>query len=344
MYGTESFVRHQYWLAEPYLHPEFADGAPASGAPAVLVIPGGYFRQLVKAEDEQQCCDRITIAQRFAMIGMHAFVLHYRTPAPMENGSPEDAKWTALIDAQRAMALISSHATEWGINPDKIGVVGMSAGGGLAAMLSNTWRKEHRRYAKVDRHDGADIKPAFAGLLFPGALNTTCCGATYNTRGKDAICGRFDEHDSCNAFSHVDDSLLMKVYPRPPPTFITHGLDDLLISYHSAEIFHKEISKQARASKTPLPKLVLYHGQGHGFVYDPACAAPTDDFGCRAGEGTTTSELAHCCWFPRFVDYITKEAGVKLPPPPPPPPLPSLPPADLAAWLGAHPHTNESTS
>ena len=73
-----------------------------------------------------------------------------------------------MQDAQRAIGLIRKNAVEWGIDPNRIGVLGFSAGGHLAAVLSTGPRE--RTYTKVDAADDQDFRPNFTVLIYPGYL------------------------------------------------------------------------------------------------------------------------------------------------------------------------------
>src|SRR5277367_6513343 len=76
---------------------------------------------------------------------------------------------TALEDAQRTMGLVRLHAAEWHIDPHKIGVLGFSAGGHLAAAISNHFAQ--RLYAAVDAADKESCRPDFAVAIYPGHLS-----------------------------------------------------------------------------------------------------------------------------------------------------------------------------
>eukprot|EP00966_Prymnesium_polylepis_P060591 1406390-Prymnesium_polylepis.1 len=88
------------------------------------------------------------------------------------------------------MVVVRANARRWGIDPSRVGVVGFSSGGALAALLANEWQPQRRRYSPVDAHDALypAVRPAFAGLVYPGGLNTTSCAATEN-----ASCSLFED-------------------------------------------------------------------------------------------------------------------------------------------------------
>ena len=100
------------------------------------------------------------IARRFNQAGISALVLKYRTP---------DNREGALQDLQRALSLTRSRAFEWDIDPDRIGVIGFSAGGHLAASASTQFTA--RRYEAIDSVDTLSCRPDFVMLVYPAYLD-----------------------------------------------------------------------------------------------------------------------------------------------------------------------------
>lgn len=119
---------------------------------AVLIFGGGGYNQIAIERDSAP------VARLLAENGIAAFVLAYRLP---------DNRDAALQDAQRALRLIYKNAKKLNINPDKIGVMGFSAGGHLAARLAN---EENDFYEKIDSVDDFPKKPAFTVLIYPAYL------------------------------------------------------------------------------------------------------------------------------------------------------------------------------
>lgn len=128
-----------------------------SGA-AVVVFPGGAYRILAIDLEGTEVCDQLN------SIGLSCILLKYRVP----NSGPYPKSAAALEDAQRALRLVRSHATEWGLDPNRIGVLGFSAGAHLAAALSNHF--EDQLYKPVDAADNLSCRPGFAILIYPAYL------------------------------------------------------------------------------------------------------------------------------------------------------------------------------
>ncbi len=138
-----------------------------SGA-AVLVFPGGGYTKVAVELEGSEICEWL------ASIGVTGILLKYRVP---DSGPHYDndchcekdpIKPLALQDAQRAMGLVRSQAKQWNINPNKIGVMGFSAGGHLVADVSTNYRK--RAYSLTDDIDKTDCRPNFGIVMFPGHM------------------------------------------------------------------------------------------------------------------------------------------------------------------------------
>ena len=125
---------------------------------AVLVCPGGGYHILAMDLEGTEVCERLN------EMGFTAVLLKYRVPR-RAGREKHDAP---LQDAQRAMTLIRKNATEWGIDPKRIGVLGFSAGGHLAAVVSTG--PEERSYPKIDAADEQNFRPDFTILIYPGYL------------------------------------------------------------------------------------------------------------------------------------------------------------------------------
>jgi acetyl esterase/lipase len=121
--------------------------------PAVILCPGGGYTYLVTTKMEP-------IAKWLNEHGVSAFILIYRTPKKRKD---------AFEDIQRAVRIVRSRASEWKIDPKRIGVMGSSAGGHLAARVSTGF--DLQAYQKVDKHDGVSCKPDFTVLLYPAYMN-----------------------------------------------------------------------------------------------------------------------------------------------------------------------------
>jgi acetyl esterase/lipase len=160
-------------------------------------------------------------------------VLKYRVPA--RKGQERHA--APLQDAQRAMGVVRQRAKEWGIDPDRLGVLGFSAGGHLAAVLSTTYDK--RTYETVDDADKEGCRPAFVVLIYPGFL-----------------VGKAEEGNKLAAE--------LKVTKDTPPTFIAMTEDDP-IGVENALFYYAAL----KGAKVPA-ELHVYPSGGHGYGLRPS--------------------------------------------------------------------------
>lgn len=137
------------------VRPEFSVvRAPAPNGSAVLIIPGGGYRELT-------IDTAFAAARRLADAGVTSFVLFYRLP----HEGWSDGASVPLEDAMRAMRLLHTDAAQYDVDPARLGVLGFSAGGHLAALLS--LRSDANLYAPVDAADRESARPLFAALLYP---------------------------------------------------------------------------------------------------------------------------------------------------------------------------------
>lgn len=136
---------------------------------AVIVFPGGGYTKVAIELEGSEICEWL------ASIGVTGILLKYRVP---DSGphyykdchcERDPIKPLALQDAQRAMGLVRAQAKEWSIDPQKIGVMGFSAGGHLVADLSTNYRK--RAYSLTDEMDKLSCRPDFGIVFFPGHLS-----------------------------------------------------------------------------------------------------------------------------------------------------------------------------
>lgn len=121
---------------------------------AVIICPGGGYNILAIDKEGYE------VAEWLNTLGISAIVLQYRVPQKREG---------ALQDAQRAVRIVRSKAKEWNINPDKIGIMGFSAGGSLSARASTLYDKS--TYRKIDEIDDFSCRPDFALLIYPAYLD-----------------------------------------------------------------------------------------------------------------------------------------------------------------------------
>ncbi len=176
---------------------------------ALLSFPGGGY-EFLSVQNEG-----LDVAERFNAERTTVFVLTYRLPVEGWN----NRSLVALQDAQRAMRLIRSRAANFRIDPNRVGVIGFSAGGHLAADLAVSHAQ--RVYAPIDAADRLSAKPAFVGLAYPviSLDPRTTLGASASS-----LLGPNPTSEQVSARSPAQH-----VSADTPPSFITAAFDDGLV-------------------------------------------------------------------------------------------------------------------
>jgi len=205
---------------------------------AVLVIPGGGYGIVAAGHEGAD------IAKAFNEAGVTAFVLKYRIP---NDACMTDKMFVPLMDAQQALYVIRKNAVEYGIDTAKVGVIGFSAGGHLAATLSTHFDRPVRpELAK------ANLRPNFSMLIYPVISfhpSIAHMGSRENLIGKNA------DEKWVNYFSNED-----QVNAQTPPAFFVHASDDNVVPVANSIAYYSQLVK----FKTPA-ELHLYEHGGHGF-------------------------------------------------------------------------------
>ena len=215
--------------------PERPNGA------AVVVLPGGAYQRVVVDKEG------LEMGQRLSRDGLSVFVLTYRLPG----GGHARASEVALQDAQRAVRLVRKHAPAWGLNADRVGVMGFSAGGHVAAGLGTKY--DRKVYEPVDDADALSARPDFLALVYPVVSMET--GVTHEVSRKELIGA---EPSAAAADEH---SLDEHVRPDMPPTFLLHADDDSAVSPENSIRFYRAL----RANKIPAELHIFRKGE-HGFA------------------------------------------------------------------------------
>jgi acetyl esterase/lipase len=166
----------------PSITPFLPSKENATGV-AVIIAPGGGHRELWMDHEGYN------VARWLSQHGVAAFVLKYRLA--LDNGSTYTIEGSALADIQRAVRLVRRRASEWGINPEHIGVMGFSAGGELAAMAST--RYDAGVAGAADPIESESSKPAFQALLYPAIPHNM--SLSKQTPPAFLVCGEDDRPD-----------------------------------------------------------------------------------------------------------------------------------------------------
>ncbi len=220
--NEKSDVKRLTNISQPTLTIYRPDTAKDTGA-AVLIAPGGGYNILAWDLEGTE------VAEWLNSIGVTGAVLKYRVPRRSDTTGGEPPV-QPLIDAQRALSLLRSKATEWKIDPARIGMLGFSAGGHLTAAASTAFDK--RAYPATDEVDKQSCRPDFAIIIYPGGMLNA-----EKTALRDAI----------------------KVTDKTPPTFLAQTTDDRVNPDNAVEYW-----RALRKANVPV-ELHLYQKGGHGY-------------------------------------------------------------------------------
>jgi len=157
----------------------------ATGA-AMIVAPGGGHRFL------SFDMEGTNVAEYLNSIGVAAFVLKYRLAK--EEGSPYKVETDALADGQRAVRMVRARAAEWNVNPAKVGFMGFSAGGEVAALVST--RYDAGKPNAADPVERQSSKPDYQVLIYPGGINADNIHVTKDTPPAFMLCADNDKGPS----------------------------------------------------------------------------------------------------------------------------------------------------
>lgn len=206
---------------------------------SLLSLPGGGYG-FVSVQNEG-----LDVAQHFNALGATVFVLVYRLPREgWANGH-----LVAIQDAQRAMRFIRARATDFRIDPARLGILGFSAGGHLGADLVVS--HADALYAPVDSTDQLSARPAFAGLVYP----VVSLAARNGDARLSGMLGAGLSQAILDARTPV-----RRLTADAPPSFLVHAFDDPLVSIDNS----LEWIAACRAVKRPVEALLMATG-GHGF-------------------------------------------------------------------------------
>lgn len=221
--------------------PELTVFKPANGTAngtSVIIVPGGGYKGVsIDAEGVQ-------IAKRFNQIGVTAFVLKYRIPMVK---TMQDKSVGPLQDIQQAINVVRSNSKKWQLNPNKIGVMGFSAGGHLASSAAVHYKTPVNPALK-----GQNVRPDFQVLVYP--VISFKEGITHKGSRKHLI-GPELKDDMVNHYSNET-----QVDASSPRAFIIHAQDDKSVPVENALVYYQALHKN-----NVLSQLLVLPTGGHGF-------------------------------------------------------------------------------
>ena len=216
----------------------FVPPAGTANGTAVIICPGGgYARLSIDSEGYD-------VAKRLNEMGVTAFVLKYRLP---NDQSQPNKSIAPLLDAQQALRLVRQQAARYSLNPERIGLMGFSAGGHLTAWAGTQFARP------VGANPGpVSVRPAFLVLLYPViSFNDSL----RHTGSRDNLLGKTPTPEQIRHYSNE-----LQVTAQTPPTFLVHAQDDKSVSVNNSIVFYQACLRHGVPAE-----LHLYPKGGHGF-------------------------------------------------------------------------------
>jgi acetyl esterase/lipase len=205
---------------------------------AVIILPGGGYRGTSILKEGHD------VARAFNDMGVTAFVVKYRTPSDKHM---KDKRVGPLQDAQQAVATVRRDADKWQIDPKRIGVIGFSAGGHLAATTGTMFTTP-----VLSQWSSADVRPDFLMLIYPVITFTE---SSVHQGSRQQLLGATPSEADMKRFSAE-----LAVTDETPPTFLIHAADDQTVPVANSILFFEAL----QAHKIPA-QLMIYPAGGHGY-------------------------------------------------------------------------------
>ena len=224
---------------KPTLTVYLPDKDKATGA-AIVICPGGGYGHLAMDHEGHQ------IAQWLNSFGVAGFIVTYRH----RNSGAGYGYPAPLQDAQRAIRTVRSRAAQWGVEPDRIGILGFSAGGHLASTAATHFND--KVYDAGDEIDSASARPDFAVLVYP----VVSMAESYTHRGSvQNLLGRNPDQEMLDKMSGEK-----QVTSETPPTFLVATWEDTAVPAENSIYFYLAL----RQAKVPAEMHIFAKGP-HGF-------------------------------------------------------------------------------
>lgn len=224
-------------VSDPVYTLYLAKNSMESAKPMVIIFPGGGYRILAASHEGSD------IARKFNEIGIHAMVVHYRLP---DSTRQVEKQFAPLQDAQQAIRVARQHVKLWNIDNTKIGVMGFSAGGHLAASAATHFEKDF-----TNLNDGQNLRPDFQILIYP-----VISFRSYGHQGSvNSLVGKNKTEEIIHFFSNEE-----LVNSHSPRAFLVHASDDGAVPVANSLNYAAALA----INKVPVDLHVMAKG-GHGF-------------------------------------------------------------------------------
>jgi acetyl esterase/lipase len=226
-------------VTKPTLEIYLPQKEKASGS-AVIICPGGGYKVIVYQGEG------IAIAKEFVKNGVAAFVLKYRLP---DDSTIGDKKTGPLQDVQQAFKLVRENAANWGVDVNKVGIMGFSAGGHLASTGATHFDK-----AYIENRNNTNLRPDFQILVYP--VISMQDSLTHGD-SRSNLLGKRPSKETVNLFSNE-----LQVTNNTPPAYLTHAADDKLVDVDNSIAYFEKLRHQ-----NVDVEMHIYPKGGHGFIF-----------------------------------------------------------------------------
>lgn len=220
----------------------YLPAAEKSTGAAVLIIPGGGYGVIAYSHEG------IDIAKEFNSFGVAAFVLKYRLPS---DKIMTDKTIGPLQDAQQAIKTIRMRATEWKVDPSKVGILGFSAGGHLASTAGT-----HFGRSVIENKENINLRPDFMVLIYPVISLTD---SLMHKGSRDNLLGANANEALIRQYSND-----LQITAQTPPTLLVHAGDDKGVKVGNSIKFYEGLIRNGVPAE-----MHLYPTGGHGFGQVP---------------------------------------------------------------------------
>jgi acetyl esterase/lipase len=224
-------------ISQPSITVFPAPQAKANGT-GVIIFPGGGYWIVAAGHEGYE------VAKKFNEMGITAFVVKYRIP---NDATMPNREIGPLQDAQRAIQWVREKAKNWQVNPQKIGIMGFSAGGHLASTAGTHFQKNY-----IANPNKTNLRPDFMILVYPVISFIDSIG---HLGSREQILGKSPSSEKIKEYSNE-----LQVGKKTPPTFLVHAKDDEAVKVQNSILFAEALAKFKVKND-----IFLYKNGGHGF-------------------------------------------------------------------------------
>jgi acetyl esterase/lipase len=226
-------------VTKPTLEVYLPEKEKATGT-AMIIVPGGGYSVVVYQGEG------VSTAKQFAKNGIAAFVLKYRLP---DDSIMVDKAIGPLQDAQQAIKLVRENASKWGVDVNKVGIIGFSAGGHLASTAATHFEKP-----VIENANNTNLRPDFQVVVYPVI---SMQDSLTHRDSRNNLLGKNPARELVNQYSNE-----LQVTNNTPPTYITHAADDKTVDVDNSIAYFENL----RHHNVDV-EMHIYPKGGHGFIF-----------------------------------------------------------------------------